>query len=81
MVFGDITNMQKRLTICKPIKHILRFVKYQLPLYISIVKEWHEKTPNHFGWRFDVLTLVILFFLFSIDDVLPNVEALKRISN
>ena len=39
MFFVCTLNIQKWLTINKPKRTNLRFVKYQLALYISIVKE------------------------------------------
>ena len=67
-----MTNIQKRLTISKPIKHILRFAKCQLGLYISIVEIRHEKTPNHFGWRFFVYLLVLTDFRIVTNDCIAK---------
>ena len=57
MFFVCTLNIQNRLTICKPKRTNLRFVKYQLALYISSVKEWHKINPQPFRSEALCLTL------------------------
>ena len=57
MFFVCTLNIRKWLTICKPKRTNLRFVKYQLALYISSVEIWRKINLQPFWSEALCLTL------------------------